>query len=81
MDAKTIAVEGEVRHEVVAPGSKSERKAVVLTTPSGKKYVLQREEGNPFADPTLDKLVGHSVKAEGLATSGILTMRNWKTTD
>jgi hypothetical protein len=28
-----------------------------------------------------DKLVGHSVKAERLATSGILIMRNWKTTD
>jgi hypothetical protein len=27
----------------------------------------KREEGSPFADPTLDKLVGHSVKAEGLA--------------
>lgn len=47
----------------------------------GEKYVLQREEGNPFADPTLDKLVGHSVKAERLATSGILIMRSWKTTD
>jgi hypothetical protein len=81
MDAKTITIEGEVRHEMVAPGSKSERKAVVLSTPSGEKYVLQREEGNPFADPTLDKLVGHSVKAERLATSGILIMRNWKTTD
>ena len=43
--------------------------------------VLQREEGNPFADPTLDKLVGHSVKAVRLATSGILIMRSWKTTD
>jgi len=41
--------------------------------------VLQREE--EFADPTLDKLVGHSVKAERLATSGILIMRSWKTTD
>ncbi len=41
----------------------------------------KREEGSPFADPTLDKLVGHSVKAKGLATSGILIMRNWKTTD
>jgi len=41
----------------------------------------KREEGSPFADPTLDKLVGDSVKAEGLATSGIPIMRNWKTTD
>jgi len=64
-----------------AARSKSERKAVVLTTPSGKKYVLQREDGNPFVDPALDNLVGHSVKAEGLATSGALIMRNWKTTD
>ena len=81
MDAKTITVQGEVQHEPVARGSKSERKAVVLTTPSGEKYVLQREDGNPFVDPTLEKLVGHSVKAEGLATSGVLIMRNWKTTD
>ena len=43
MHAKTITVEGEVRHEVVAPGSKSERKAVVLTMHSGEKYVLQRD--------------------------------------
>jgi hypothetical protein len=36
----------------------------------------KREEGSPFADPTLDKLVGHSVKVEGLATSGILIMND-----
>jgi hypothetical protein len=81
MDAKAVTVEGEVAHEVVAPGSKSEHQAVVLTTPSGEKYVLQREDGNPFVDPSLENLVGHSVKAEGLATSGLLIMRKWKTTD
>jgi hypothetical protein len=81
MNVKQVTVEGVVGHEMVAPGSKSERSAVVLTTPSGEKFVLQRRGGNPFADADLDSLVGHSIKASGLATSGTLVMRRWETTD
>jgi hypothetical protein len=81
MDVKNVTVEGTVGHEVVAPGSKSERDAVVLTTPSGEKFVLRRQDGPPFVDPALDSLVGHSVRSKGLATSGLLIMRRWNKTD
>ena len=81
MDVKTVTVEGQVGHEVVALGSKSEREAVVLTTPSGEKFILRRQHGPAFVDPDLDSLVGHSIKASGLATSGTLIMRHWEKTD
>ena len=81
MDVKPIKVEGRVEHQEVARGSKSERRAVVLTTLTGETFVLRRKGGPAFADPDLGSLVGHSITAEGLATSGTLIMDRWKKTD
>jgi hypothetical protein len=78
MVAKAISIEGQVEEEVVSAGSKSERRAVVLTTPSGEKYILRKQGGPAFVDPSLDSLVGHAIEAEGLATGDTLIMRNWE---
>jgi hypothetical protein len=81
MDVKAIEVEGRVHSQVVSPGSKSERRAVTLTTPTGETYVLRRQGGPAFVDDALQPLVGHSIRAQGLATSGTLIMRSWQRTD
>jgi len=81
MDVKAIEVEGHVNSQTVAPGSKSERNAITLTTPAGETYILRRQGGPVFVDEALKPLIGHSIKAEGLATSGTLIMRSWKQTD
>ncbi len=81
MDVKPVQIEGKVVQQTVAPGSKSERDAVVLVTPSGETYILRRQGGPAFMDPALSSLVGHSIQAEGLATSGTLIMRQWHQTD
>jgi hypothetical protein len=81
MDVKTVQVEGHVDSQIVSPGSKSERSAVMLTTPSGETYILRRQGGPAFVDSALEPLIGHSIKAEGLATSGTLIMKSWEKTD
>jgi hypothetical protein len=57
---------GHVIRKTMARGSKSEHDAVVLVTDSGGEYVLQRQGGNPFRDPTLDELVGRSISCTGI---------------
>ena len=37
----------------------------MLVTDEGE-FRLAREGGNPFADPTLDRLVGKRIEAEGV---------------
>ena len=81
MDVKPVTVEGKVERQAVALGSKSERRAVVLRTVDGETFVLRRRGGPAFADPDLNPLVGHSIKAEGLATGGTLIMDRWRKTD
>ena len=81
MDVKPVVVEGKVERQVVSPGSKSERAAVVLTTRAGERYILRKQGGPAFVDPDLFRLVGHSIRAEGLATGGTLVMRKWTNTD
>lgn len=81
MDVEAVTVEGHVEQQLVAPGSKSERSAIVLVTPSGQTYILRRQGGPPFLDADLAPLVGHSIKAEGLNASGTLIMRHWEKID
>ncbi len=78
MDMKPVVVEGHVEQQLVSPGSKSERPAFVLVTPSGQSYVLRRQGGPAFVDNALAPLVGHSIRAEGLNASGTLIMRHWE---
>jgi hypothetical protein len=81
MDVEPVKVAGKVELKTVSPGSKSERRAVVLTTSAGETLVLRRKDGPAFADQSLEKLVGRSIKAEGLKTSGTLIMERWTESD
>ena len=67
---------GRVSRQLVAPGSKSEREAVVLDT-EDMQYVLRRMGGNPFADPQLDELVGKTVRAVGEVHGPDFIMSEW----
>lgn len=58
-------VKGTVARRPYAVGSKSEHEAVVLITDEGE-FRLQRKGGNPFHDPSLEKLIGKEIEAEGL---------------
>jgi hypothetical protein len=68
---------GRVVVQSVARGSKSERTAVMLKTPQ-QDYVLRREGGNPFRDPELDDLVGHTIEGEGILHDYVLIMSKWR---
>lgn len=68
--------EGVVRKKRIAGGSKSDRAAVVLVT-SEHEYVLRRRGGNPFADPTLEKLIGKRVSFVGEVHGYTLIVSGW----
>ena len=69
---------GRVSEELVAPGSKSERIALVLTTDDGQKYVLRNIGGPAFgADSALDALIGKRIKVKGAVMSGVLMMHEY----
>lgn len=55
---------GQVVKRPFATGSKSEREAVMLQTPTAA-YVLRRRGGNAFVDSALNALVGKQVKVDG----------------
>jgi hypothetical protein len=68
---------GKVFRKVIAPGSKSEREAVVLET-GDQTLVLRRTGGNPFDDRSLESLVGKTISAEGNVLGGYtLLMSKW----
>jgi hypothetical protein len=67
---------GRVSRSLVAPGSKSEREAVVLDS-DGDRFVLRRMGGNPFSDPQLDDLVGKTVHAVGEVHGPNFIMSEW----
>jgi len=72
---------GTVFRELYAPGSKSERQAVMIRTAEGTKLLLQRRDGNPFADPVMDDLVDKTIEAEGDLTPVSFIMERWRTLD
>jgi hypothetical protein len=55
---------GRIARSRIAQGSKSERDAIVLISPSGR-FILRRKGGNAFSDPVLEALVDHEVEGEG----------------
>jgi hypothetical protein len=82
MSSKPVDLEGDVRIETVAPGSKSERSAVTLRTPAGSTYVLQTQDGPAFGiNETLRGLVGRRIQASGIASDQTLILRKWMLLD
>jgi hypothetical protein len=68
---------GIVRKRRVAPGSKSDREAVVLDA-DGRELILRRQGGDPFVDPALEELVGKRVKATGRLHGTTFIMSDWQ---
>ncbi len=71
-----MEVRGTVKRTRVAPGSKSDRMAVVLVTDQGE-YVLRRSGTNVFVDSKLDELVGKYLKCEGTLHEQYFLMDSW----
>ncbi|MBB2708418.1 hypothetical protein N2597_22555 (plasmid) [Rhizobium sophoriradicis] len=78
MDFERVTITGKVTSERTDVGSKSERKAVVLETEEGQKFVLQRQTGPSYGDVALDQLVGEKITTNGFASGGTLIMEDWK---
>ena len=55
---------GQVTRGVYGKGSKSEREAVFIDTADGR-YLLRRKSGPAYADPDLERYIGHSVECDG----------------
>jgi hypothetical protein len=68
---------GQVVRRRVAPGSKSDREAVMIETPDGA-FLLRRRAGNPFADPELETLVGKAISARGSLQGNSLIIDDWR---
>jgi hypothetical protein len=68
---------GYVRKKPFAVGSKSEREAVVLVTPS-REYVLGRQGCNQLQDEELEQLVGKKVRFRGVEHSYKFLVSDWE---
>ena len=68
---------GTVVKAPFAPGSKSEREAVMLDT-GHERLVLRQKGGNAFRDPELEALVGRRITGSGHRTGYTLILDNWK---
>ena len=73
---------GSVVRMRIAPGSKSDRWAVVMINDAdSREYVLRRLGGNPFRDPELDELVGHHLSCEGDLSGQTLILKRFHIDD
>jgi len=68
---------GKVTKKIFGKGSKSEHEAIYLETEQDQ-YVLRRQDGNPFYDPELHKLVGKRVWCTGIVDDYTLTISDCK---
>ena len=64
---KRTVITGKVTRRPYAVGSKSEQVAVMLVS-GDREFRLRRMGGDPYLDPSLDRLVGKEIKAEGVVT-------------
>ncbi len=67
---------GKVTEGPFGTGSKSEHQAVCMETAQGR-YVLRRQDGNPFYDPELKKLVGKTIRCIGIISDYVLLISEW----
>jgi len=71
---------GKVTSAPFGTGTKSQHQAVYIETDQGR-FVLRREEGNPFHDPELEKMVGKTVRCEGEVEDYVLLASKCKVVD
>ncbi len=72
-----MTLRGRVLKKPFAPGSKSEREAVVLSTGQGE-FVLRRLGGSAYEDPELEELVGKDIRAEGSLHGYTFILTGWE---
>ena len=72
-----MELRGEVIKERFGKGSKSEREAIYLVTPTGK-YVLRRAGENAFRDPVLEALVGKTIVGSGVLHDYVFIISSWR---
>lgn len=77
MPIKPLRYTGTVIKRPYAAGSKSERDAVMLSTPKGN-FVLKIRGHHPFSDPELEALVGENVELKGFRNGAHLIVVEWK---
>ena len=77
-DERSRELTGRLVRDVVAPGSKSERVALLLETDDGDVLVVRRR-GEPSYGPdaALDPLAGHRVRLVGSERAGTLLVDEW----
>ena len=68
---------GKVLKKTYAPGSKSEREAIMIKTEEGE-FLLRRSNGNPFYDEILNNLVGKTIQCSGKRTDLTLIITHWE---
>lgn len=71
-----VTIVGKVVHRKINPGSKSERKAIVLTGSDGD-YTLRRRGVAPYHDEALMALIGKRVRATGIISARQLIMSEY----
>lgn len=74
---KPLHYKGRVIKRPFAVGSKSERDAVMLSTPKGD-LVLKIRGHHPFEDPELEALVGEEVELKAFRNGSHLIVVEWK---
>jgi hypothetical protein len=72
MAAQPETIRGTLSLDLYAPGSKSEHRAVILTTASGDRLVARRLGANPYDDPQMAALAGTTIEATGRRHRDIL---------
>lgn len=72
-----MKITGTVTKRLYAPGSKSERPAVMVQTDEGE-FLLQRAGGNPFRDDVLESLVGKTIRFTAAKKEKSLFMTDWE---
>ena len=76
-----MKLRGTVTKRTFARGSKSERPGIFLDTDDGQSFLLQRLEGNPFHDSTLEELVGKRIECSGEKRDYAFYLQKWRELD
>ena len=63
---------------IYAAGSKSERRAMMIVTTSGDRYLLRRPGANPYADAELETLAGAVIEATGRLHRDVFLMERYR---
>lgn len=75
--ASNVSLSGRVERQLLAAGTKSEHRGLVLCTEDGIRYRLRRRAGNPFQDPVLAQLEGQQVTLHGQVDGTLLWVERW----